>query len=148
MNQQANQLRERIGTMNKNFVWLFAFGAVLLSVASGFVTSGMSGAVASAVYFGIFAVSGFFAVALTESKVGMAALAFVLASLTSAAGYYLVISSTTQEAVETLGAAGETGVVGAFVGAFFAVVIAIGTLVSGIGGVVAGGRFRKKALAA
>ena len=148
MNQGNNQLLDRVGSMNKNLVWAFAFGAVLLSVGSGFVTSGMSGAVASAVYFGIFAVAGFFAVALTESKVGMAALAFVLASLTSAAGYYLVIASTTTEAVETLGASGDTGAVGAFVGAFFAVVIAIGTLVSGIGGVVAGGRFRKKALAA
>ena len=145
MNQ--DQLRERVGSMNAGFVWLFAIGAVLLSVASGFVTSGMSGAVASAVYFGIFAVAGFLAVALTESKVGIAALAFVLASLGSAAGYYLVIASTTQAAVESLGATGDTGVVGAFVGAFFAVVIAIGTLVSGIGGVVAGGRFRRKALA-
>ncbi|MEM9069924.1 MAG: hypothetical protein AAGE52_15535 [Myxococcota bacterium] len=140
---------DKIGSLNKNFVWLFAVAALGLSIASGFVTSGMGGTIASAVYFGIFAVSGFLAMALTQAGTGMGVVAFLVASLSSAAGYYFVIASATQEATSALGANAEaTGVAGAFIGGFFAVIILIGTLVAGISGVVAGGRFRKKALAA
>ncbi|HJK92722.1 MAG TPA: hypothetical protein RMH85_32770 [Polyangiaceae bacterium LLY-WYZ-15_(1-7)] len=139
---------DKIGSLDAKFVWLFALAAVLLGAGSGYVTSGMGGSVASAVYFGIFSVSGFLATLLTRSKVGMAIGAFALASLLSAGGYYFLVASATQEATEALGATGDTGALGAFMGGFVAVIVLVGTLVAGIAGTVTGGRFRKKLAAA
>ena len=137
---------DKIGTLNKHFVWFFALAAVGLSFASGFVTSGMGGKIASFVYFGIFAVSGFLAMAFTQAKTLAGVGAFIVASLASAGGYYLVIASATQEATEAMGGGAEAGALGAFVGGFFALIIAVGTLVAGIGGVITGNKVRKKAL--
>lgn len=138
----------RIGSMNPNFVWLFALGATLLGVVSGFVTQGASASVASAVYFGIFTASAFGATLLTSSGVGRTILAFLVASLLSAGGYYFVVASTAEAATEALGGGEGAGMMGAFMGGFVAVVVLIGTFVAGVTGAVAGGRFRKKLQAA
>lgn len=135
----------RIGSLNPNFVWIFALGATLLGVVSGYATQGASASVASAVYFGIFTASAFGATLLTSSGVGRAVLAFLVASLLSAGGYYFVVASTAAAATEALGGGGEgAGMMGAFMGGFVAVVVLIGTFVAGVTGAIAGGRFRTK----
>ncbi|MCU0675211.1 MAG: hypothetical protein MUE69_20760 [Myxococcota bacterium] len=134
----------RIGSLNPNFVWLFALGATLLGVVSGYVTQGASASVASAVYFGIFTASAFGATLLTSSGVGRTVLAFLIASLLSAGGYYFVVASTTQAATEALGGGEGAGMMGAVMGGFVAGVVLLGTFVAGVTGAVAGGRFRAK----
>lgn len=135
----------RIGSMNPNFVWLFALGATLLGVVSGYVTQGASASVASAVYFGIFTASAFGATLLTSSGVGRTVLAFLVASLLSAGGYFFLVASTASAATEALGGPSEgASAMGAFMGGFVAVIVLIGTFVAGVTGAVAGGRFRKK----
>lgn len=139
----------KIGTMHPQLVWLFALGAVLLGGISGYVTQGASAGVASAVYFGIFSVSAFAAMALTRAKALLGVGAFLAASLCAAAGYYFMVASATAEAASQLGASGEgIGAVGSVMGGFVAVIVALGTTVAGITGVVAGNKFRKKALEA
>lgn len=134
----------RIGTLNPNFVWIFALGATLLGVVSGFVTQGMSASVSSAVYFGIFTASAFGAMLLTSSGVGRALLAFLVASLVSAGGYYFLVASVTAAATDALGA-GEAGeAMGSVMGGFVAIVVLLGTFIAGLTGTIAGGRFRKK----
>lgn len=134
----------RIGSLNPNFVWLFALGATLLGVVSGYVTQGASASVASAVYFGIFTASAFGATLLTSSGVGRTVLAFLVASLLSAGGYYFVVASTAQAATEALGGGEGAGMMGAVMGGFVAGVVLLGTFVAGVTGAVAGGRFRAK----
>lgn len=132
-----------IGSLNPNFVWIFALGATLLGLIGGYATQGMSSSVSSAVYFGVFTVSAFGATLLTSSGIGRAVLAFLVASLLSAGSYYLLVVSMTASVAE--GLAGEAGgTFGALMGAFVAAVVLIGSFVASVTGAVAGGRLREK----
>ena len=83
-------MNDKIGKMGSAWVWLFALGAVLFGMGSGYVTAGMSAKISSGVYFGVFIVSGFAAMALTQAKAWLGIAAFLLAALVSAAGYYWI----------------------------------------------------------
>ncbi len=137
----------KIGTMNPHLVWLFALGATLLGLASGYVTQNAGTAISSAVYFGIFSVSAFGAMALTRAKALAGVGAFTIAALLSGGAYYFIVAAATAEAAGALGAGGEgVGAMGAVMGGFVAVVVTLGTFIAGITGVVAGNKFRTKAL--
>ena len=74
-------MNDKIGKMGSAWVWLFALGAVLFGMGSGYVTAGMSAKISSGVYFGVFIVSGFAAMALTQAKAWLGIAAFLLAAL-------------------------------------------------------------------
>lgn len=132
-----------VGTLNPNFVWLFALGATLLGLAGAFVTQDMSAGVSSAVYFGVFTVAAFGATFLTTSGTGRAILAFLVGSLLSAGTYYFLVATMTAAATE--GFAGEqSSAFGAVMGAFIAAVVLIATFIASVTGAVTGSRFRAK----
>jgi hypothetical protein len=145
---------ETTAKWNAGWAWGFALAAAALGVGSGFVTSGLDWKIASAIYFGIFAVAGFGATYLTRATTGTGVIAFVVAAIATAVFYYLIVTY----AVETVtGAVAETGgdaaardtareAGGAFAGVFgmfVAAIVGIGTAAAGISGCVAGTRFKK-----
>ncbi len=150
-------MTEKIGKLNGNLVWLFALGAVGLGIAGAYITAGMGNTVSSAVYFGVFAVAGFAAMLLTRSKTAVGVLAFVAAAIASAVIYYFLVSSIMGEATTVMTSAVGAksseanmvgGVFGTAVGLFAAGFILIASLVSGIGGCIAGARQRRKLVGA
>ncbi|MEQ8890287.1 MAG: hypothetical protein RID93_21765, partial [Sandaracinaceae bacterium] len=111
-------MNDKIGKMGSAWVWLFALGAVLFGMGSGYVTAGMSAKISSGVYFGVFIVSGFAAMALTQAKAWLGIAAFLLAALVSAASYYWIAAQAVADATSALGAAEAGGTIGAAMGAF------------------------------
>src|SRR5690606_886351 len=104
------------------YAWLFALGAIVIGAGSAYVTAGLGAKVSSAVFFGVFAVFGFAATALTRAKAIVAVAAFLLASIASGAAYYVVAAQAMAEATRALGAADAGGVLGAAIGGFVAVI--------------------------
>ncbi|MEC7524118.1 MAG: hypothetical protein VYE22_29830 [Myxococcota bacterium] len=141
-------MNDKIGKLGGVWVWLFALSAVLLGMGSGYVTAGMGAKISSAVYFGIFLVSGFAAMALTKAKALLGIAAFLLAALISAAGYFWVAAQAMTEATSALGAAEVGGTLGAAMGAFVAVITFLVSATGGVTGAVAGVRARKQLAAA
>ena len=141
-------MNDKIGKMGSAWVWLFALGAVLFGMGSGYVTAGMSAKISSGVYFGVFIVSGFAAMALTQAKAWLGIAAFLLAALVSAAGYYWIAAQAVADATSALGAAEAGGTIGAAMGAFVAVVTFLVSATGGVTGAVAGVRARKHLAAA
>ncbi|MFZ5786751.1 MAG: hypothetical protein ACOY3Y_09945, partial [Acidobacteriota bacterium] len=60
----------KVGALDGKLVWLFALAAVALGIGAAYATSGLGATVSSAVYFGVFAVTGFLATLLTRAKTG------------------------------------------------------------------------------
>ncbi|MEQ8461796.1 MAG: hypothetical protein RLO52_08715 [Sandaracinaceae bacterium] len=141
-------MNDKIGKMGSAWVWLFALGAVLFGMGSGYVTAGMSAKISSGVYFGVFIVSGFAAMALTQAKAWLGIAAFLLAALVSAASYYWIAAQAVADATSALGAAEAGGTIGAAMGAFVAVVTFLVSATGGVTGAVAGVRARKQLAAA
>ncbi|MEQ9697229.1 MAG: hypothetical protein RLO54_05335, partial [Sandaracinaceae bacterium] len=137
-------MNDKIGKMGSAWVWLFALGAVLFGMGSGYVTAGMSAKISSGVYFGVFIVSGFAAMALTQAKAWLGIAAFLLAALVSAASYYWIAAQAVADATSALGAAEAGGTIGAAMGAFVAVVTFLVSATGGVTGAVAGVRARKQ----
>ena len=150
-------MTDKIGKLNGNLVWLFALGAVGLGIAGAYITANMGSTVSSAVYFGVFAVAGFAAMLLTRSKTAIGVLAFIMASIASAVIYYFLASSIMAEATNVMttavGAKASeakmvSGVFGTAVGLFAAGFTLLASLISGIGGCIAGARQRRKLVGA
>ena len=146
-------MRDKIGKLNGNLVWAFAFGALGLGIAGAWLTANMGNKVSIGVYFGVFAAAGFLSVFLTRAKAGIGVLAFVVAAVASAAIYYFLVSSIMGEATSTMTAAAGGGeneaktlgnAMGTTMGLFAAGIIFIDTLVAGIGGCIFGAKQRKK----
>ena len=146
-------MKEKVGKLNGNLVWAFAFGAILLGIAGGWLTANMGKGVSTAVYFGVFAAAGFLAVFLTRSKTGVGVLAFGIAALVSGGVYYVLVSTIFAQVTTTMGAAAGAGVqdahmagsaMGTTVGLFAAGLIFLDTLVAGIGGCLVGAKQRKR----
>ncbi len=137
-------MNDKIGKLGAGYAWLFAFAALALGAASAYVTAGFGAKVSSAVYFGVFVLSGFAATALTKAHAMMSVVAFVLASAASAAAYYWVAAQAMADATSALGAADAGGALGAAVGAFVAVITFIVSAAGGVSGTLAGARVRKQ----
>jgi len=141
--------------LSSNWIWLFALGAALAGVGSGFLTSGLNWKIASAIYFGIFAIAGFCATYLTEATTGKGVIAFLLAAIATAVFYYLIVTyavETVTGAVVDVGSGDAASKATAkdagatFAGMFGMIVAAIngiGTAAAGISGCVAGSRFKR-----
>lgn len=149
-------MKDKIGKLNGNLVWVFAAGAIVLGIAAAWVTASMSNKVSAAVYFGVFAGAGFLSVFLTKSKTGVGVIAFVVAAAASALIYYIIVMSAFAEATTTMvtaaGAAEEAGKAGAAMGTtmglFAAGIIFLDTLIAGIGGCIVGAKQRKRMVGA
>ncbi len=141
--------------LSASWIWAFAVGAAVLGVGSGFVTVGLSWKVSSAIYFGIFGIAGFSATYLTRATTGTGVIAFLLAAIATAVFYYLIITyavETVTGAVTDVGGgdaaskdtAKEAGA--AFAGMFGMIVAGINgiaTAAAGIGGCIAGTKFKR-----
>lgn len=137
-------MTDKIGKLSAGYVWLFALGAVALGAGSAWATAGLGAKVSSAVYFGVFLVSGFAATAMTKANTLVSLSAFLLASIASAATYYFVAVQAVAEATGALGAAEAGGAFGAALGVFVAVITFFVSAVGGTSGVLAGIRARKQ----
>lgn len=137
-------MNDRIGKLGAGYVWLFALGALVLGAGSAYVTSGLGTKVVSAVYFGVFVLSGFASTALTKANALVAMIACLLASAASAAAYYWVAAQAMADATSALGAADAGGTLGAALGAFVAVITFVVSAAGGVGGSIAGARVRKQ----
>ncbi|MBX3274773.1 MAG: hypothetical protein KF729_31200 [Sandaracinaceae bacterium] len=141
-------MNEKIGKLSAHWVWLFALAAVVVGVGAAYATAGLGSKVSSAVYFGVFLTSGFAATALTKAKALLSLSAFLLASLLSAASYYVVTMQAVAETTSALGAAEAGGALGAAIGIFVAVITFFVSAAGGVGGALAGLRARKQLAAA
>ena len=150
-------MKDKIGSLNANLIWVFAIAAVGLGVASAYITANMGSTISSGVYFGIFAIAGFLATFLTRSKTGIGVVAFVIAAAASGAIYYFIASSIMGEATTVMTSAvgakaSEANMVGnvfgTAVGLFAGIFTFLATLISGIGGVIAGSSQKKRFLQA
>ncbi len=137
-------MNDKMGKLGASYVWLFALGAVLLSVAAAYVTAGLGAKVSSGIHFGVFLVSGFAATAFTKAKARLSLTAFLGASLVSAATYYFIAIQAVAEATNALGAAEAGGALGAAIGIFVAVITFVVSAAGGVGGTLAGIRARKQ----
>lgn len=136
-------MNDKIGKLGAGYAWLFALSALALGAGSAYVTAGLGAKVSSAVYFGVFMISGFAATALTKAHALVSVIAFMLASAASAAAYYWVVAQAMADATSALGAANTGGALGAALGMFVAVITFIVSAAGGVGGSLAGARVRK-----
>lgn len=141
-------MNERLGKHGAGYVWLFALAALVVGAGAAYVTGGLGAKVSSAVYFGVFVISGFASTALTKANAVMSILAFQASSVASAAAYYWVTALAMAEATSALGAADAGGMLGAAVGLFVAVITFFVSAAGGVGGSLAGVRVRRQALGA
>lgn len=142
--KDEDEMNEKIGKLSAGYVWLFALAAVLASIGGAYATAGLGAKVSSAVYFGVFLVSGFAATALTKANALVSLAAFLGASLISAGTYYLITVQAVAEATDALGAAEAGGMLGAALGIFIAVITFLVSAAGGVSGTLAGIRARKQ----
>jgi hypothetical protein len=133
--------------------WLFAFGAVVIGIGVGYLTRGLSPKISAGIYAAIVGLAGFGSMYLTRARLRTAVLAFFVAAVACAGLYYLVVSSvigdTTTLMTDSMsgGQAHEQNAkigttFGRFFGIFAAAVAFLETLVGGVIGAIAGGKFR------
>jgi len=139
-----DEMNDKIGKLNAHWVWLFALGAVLLSLGGAYATAGLGAKVSSAVYFGVFLFSGFAATVLTKAKAAMSLAAVLGASILSAASYYFIAMQAVADATGAMGAAEAGGMLGAALGIFVAVITFFVSAAGGVSGALAGLRARKQ----
>jgi hypothetical protein len=147
MNHESSQ------KLPANTVWLFALAAAVLAVGSSFLTTKLPWHVAQGIYFGIFAVGGFLATYLTRSGTGRGVLAFLAGSAAVATLYFLVVAQAVDAATASATvladdatraeAAEASATMGTIMGGFVAAVSFLATAIAGIGGCVAGSRFKR-----
>lgn len=134
-------------------VWLFALGAAALAVGTSFLTTSLPWHVAQGIYFGIFAVAGFLATYLTRAGTGLGVLAFLAGSAAVGALYFIVVAQAVDAATASATVLADdatraqtaeaSATMGTVMGGFIAAVSFLATAIAGIGGCVAGSRFKR-----
>jgi hypothetical protein len=150
------------GSMGKGAVWLFAFGAIIVTLVAGYIQSKLAvgGAVQAGVNLGLFGTMAYFGVYLTKASKGQGIVAFLVSSMVFAVLLYVATTmlfgaagaqvaaeaGTTAENVRAAQAVGSA--VGSFAGILVAAVAFIITFLAGLIGSLIGGAAKNKALAA
>jgi hypothetical protein len=140
-------------SLHPQMPWLFAFGAVALGLAVGFLTKDLNPKISAAIYAGIVGLAGFLSMYLTRAKLGTAVLAFFVAAAACAGLYYVLVSSIMSTATSVMtdavsgGQAHEQGkeigtTFGRFFGVFAAAIAFLETFIGGVIGAVAGRKLR------
>jgi hypothetical protein len=137
--------------------WLFALFALVLAFATAYATKNMPPKISAAIYAAIVGAAGFAAGFTTKARVRSNVLVFVVMGVVVAIGYYWLVSHIFSAAINTVTDAtvaaggnvaakanGEqaAGVMGKFFGIFAAIIGFLETTIIGIGGAIAGNKFR------